>query len=231
MNNTILNLAHRGASAHTDENTLEAFKLAFKMGADGCEIDVHVCKSGELIVMHDEQLSRTTDGEGLIAEMTLDQIKQLRTAAGYEVPTLREVLAVIPRNKILNIELKGIGTGSAFFGRWEQHYQSLIAAEWLLFSSFRESELTHIPSTFKVASFVDDPAADLNQVIIKDRYSVHLRGDVADNQSIPFFQKKGLQVYVWTINDTDEMKRLIELGVDGIFTDEPQMLRTVLREN
>jgi glycerophosphoryl diester phosphodiesterase len=226
---SILNLAHRGASAHIDENTIQAVQLAYEMGADGCEIDVHVCRTGEMIVMHDKEVDSTTDGKGLITDLTLSEIKKYRTASGYEVPTLREVLTIIPNDKLLNIELKGVGSGHAFIDRWKEFYQPLIAAEQLIFSSFRESELKQIPAnTFKIASFVDDPDTGLFQIVTANRFSVHMRGDVADEQSIAFFHDKGLKAYVWTVNEPEEMRRLIRQGADGIFTDDPRLLQSVL---
>lgn len=222
--------AHRGASAHTDENTIEAIKLAHKMGADGCEIDVHVCKTGELIVRHDDALDSTTDRKGKIADLTLDEIKQATTKSGFQVPTLREVFAVIPKDKLLNVELKGVGSGHAFISRWEEIYQPLITAEQLLFSSFRESEIIEIPEAFKIASFIDDPETDLDNIPTDGRYSIHMRGDVADEKSIPYFQEKGLKVYVWTVNNPEEMKRLMHQGADGIFTDDPRLLAQTVKD-
>ncbi len=105
--------AHRGASGYKPENTLEAFELAIKQGADGIELDVHTSADGELIVMHDETVDRVTDGTGLIKDMTLAQLKELKVSTPaeptgiYRVPTLAEVLDLMrTTDMMVNIELK-----------------------------------------------------------------------------------------------------------------------------
>ena len=109
--------AHRGASHYAPENTLPAFALAAAQGADGIELDVHLSKDGELVVIHDEELDRTTDGTGLVRDHTLAQLQALCADnhmpgfADARIPTLREVLALVrPTPLLVNIELK---TGSA----------------------------------------------------------------------------------------------------------------------
>lgn len=105
--------AHRGASGYAPENTLESFKLAMEMGADGFELDVHVSRDGELIVIHDETVDRTTNGIGRIMDMTLQQIKALDASnhmekyTGARIPTLEEVYSLIQGTDLLiNCELK-----------------------------------------------------------------------------------------------------------------------------
>jgi glycerophosphoryl diester phosphodiesterase len=91
----MLKLGHRGASAAAPENTLGAFRMALAMGADGVELDVHRCKSGELVVIHDETVDRTTDGSGRVAGMTLGDVQALRVAKEEYIPTLEEVFAAL----------------------------------------------------------------------------------------------------------------------------------------
>ena len=105
--------AHRGASGYRPENTLEAFELAIRQGADGIELDVHTSVDGELIVMHDENVDRVTDGTGLIKDMTLAQLKELKVSTPaepsgiYHIPTLAEVLELMrTTDMMVNIELK-----------------------------------------------------------------------------------------------------------------------------
>ena len=105
--------AHRGASGYRPENTLEAFELAIRQGADGIELDVHTSADGELIVMHDETVDRVTDGTGLIKDMTLAQLKELKVSTPaeptgiYRVPTLAEVLDLMSTTDMMvNNELK-----------------------------------------------------------------------------------------------------------------------------
>ena len=104
---------HRGASAHAPENTLEAFALSMEMGADGFELDVHMSKDGELVVIHDETVDRTTDGTGFVRDLTLQQLKELDASASMEgfrncrIPTLREVFTLVQdTDHIVNVEIK-----------------------------------------------------------------------------------------------------------------------------
>ena len=106
-------LGHRGASGYAPENTLEAFRLAMDMGADGFELDVHLSKDGELIVMHDERVDRTTDGSGLIQSFTLKELKALDASNGMakykgaKVPTLGELYDLIRDTRhVVNVEIK-----------------------------------------------------------------------------------------------------------------------------
>lgn len=107
-------LAHRGASGYAPENTMSAFKKAIEMGADGIELDVHLSKDGHLVVIHDEMLDRTTNGKGMVMNLTLEELKQLDAGSwfsdefkGEKIPTLEEVLKLIHNTSmILNVEIK-----------------------------------------------------------------------------------------------------------------------------
>ena len=101
-----LKIGHRGAKGHVAENTLESIKKAMLLKVDMIEIDVHLCKTGELVVIHDEELGNTTSGNGVVSDKSLAQIKSFRTREGYQIPTLSEVLELIQDKVILNIELK-----------------------------------------------------------------------------------------------------------------------------
>src|SRR5271156_4282030 len=112
----VLNIAHRGASGTFPENTLAAFRAAIDAGADMCELDVHLTRDGVVVVIHDEEVDRTTDGKGRVAEMTLAEIKRLDAGARYDrrftgetIPTLEEVFDLVEGRCSLNIELKGAG--------------------------------------------------------------------------------------------------------------------------
>jgi len=98
---------HRGAAGLVAENTLESVKEALRFKVDGIEIDIHQSRSGELVVIHDETLERTTNGKGEVSNFTLQELQQFSTEEGFLIPTLQEVLAVIDGRCVLNIELKG----------------------------------------------------------------------------------------------------------------------------
>ncbi len=105
-------IGHRGAKAYVAENTIESIQKALEFGVDGIEIDVHVCASGELVVFHDFTLDRMTNGTGEIGKKTLSELKELRVDGHYKIPTLEEVLHIINKTCLLNIELKGRHTAA-----------------------------------------------------------------------------------------------------------------------
>lgn len=106
----VVKVGHRGAAGHEPENTLRSFRRAMELGADMVELDVHLCGSGELVVIHDETVDRTTDGTGEVAKMTLDEMRALDAGKGERIPTLQEVIDLATGRMDINIELKGLGT-------------------------------------------------------------------------------------------------------------------------
>ena len=144
--------AHRGASGYRPENTMEAFELAIKQGADGIELDVHTSADGELIVMHDETVDRVTDKTGLIKDMTLAQLKELKVSTDvepngiYRVPTLVEVLDLMrTTDMMVNIELKN---SICFYPGMEEKILKLVKEmhmeDQLIYSSFNHYSLMQL---------------------------------------------------------------------------------------
>jgi len=144
--------AHRGASGYRPENTLEAFELAIRQGADGIEMDVHTSADGELIVMHDENVDRVTDGTGLIKDMTLAQLKELKVSTPaepsgiYHIPTLAEVLELMrTTDMMVNIELKN---SICFYPGMEGKILKLVKEmnmeDQLIYSSFNHYSLLQL---------------------------------------------------------------------------------------
>ncbi len=111
----VLRIGHRGAAGHAPENTLDSFRKAVELECDMTELDVHVCASGEVVVIHDETLDRTTDGKGQVSDHKLSELKQLDAGNGEEIPTLAEVLMLLKDKVMLNIELKGLGTAKPVY--------------------------------------------------------------------------------------------------------------------
>jgi glycerophosphoryl diester phosphodiesterase len=103
----ILKIGHRGAKAHAAENTLASFQKALDMGVDGIELDVHVCGTGELVVIHDFTVDRTTNGTGEVHKLSLAELKHLKVEGEHSIPTLDEVIELVGKKCLLNIEMKG----------------------------------------------------------------------------------------------------------------------------
>ncbi|MBT8319591.1 MAG: glycerophosphodiester phosphodiesterase, partial [Gramella sp.] len=149
--NDFLKIGHRGAKGHLAENTLESIQKALDIGVDAIEIDVHKCSSGEVWVIHDFTLDRTTDGSGEIAKRPAAMIRELRIEGQYKIPLLTEVLDLIEGKCKINIELKGLNTAGPVSrivkkkiseGNWD--YEDFII------SSFQKNELFEIRELDKV---------------------------------------------------------------------------------
>ena len=142
--NTILNIGHRGAKGHVAENTVASIKKAIELGADGIEIDVFRCLSGEIVVFHDKTLDKLTNGSGYIEEKSLSELKELKVLGSkHSIPTLEEVIKSIDRGVILNIELKGPNTSEGSLEMANKYIKlGEINSSDILFSSFNWKELS-----------------------------------------------------------------------------------------
>jgi glycerophosphoryl diester phosphodiesterase len=221
--------AHRGASGTEPENTIRSFRRALDMGAEWIEFDVHVAAGGELIVFHDERLDRRTDGTGLVADRSLDYIRSLDAGEGEKVPLLVEVMDLVSGRAGVNIELKG--------GRTAPPVAALISGrirrgDWkperILVSSFSRSELadfkTRCPDVPVGALFKDVPT-ELD--LIRNGLgcdSVHLARNHVTAGTVEEAHRLGMKVFVYTVNKPKDAARLRTLGVDGVFTDYPDVL-------
>lgn len=235
-------LAHRGASAYAPENTMEAFLLAQKMGADGFELDVHLSSDGELIVIHDEKADRTTDGTGLICELSFSQIKKLNASygkTGYraaKVPVLKEALELIQGTSlILNIEIK---TDSILYPGIEEKtvhtVRKLGLSEQIIYSSFNHYSIMKIKQI--------DPNAKVGLLYTTPlyepwKYAETLHADYLHpywpNVKIPAYASASLQhnvgVNAWTVNSAEAISLCAREGI-GIITNYPDKAININKE-
>ena len=139
---TIIKVGHRGAMGYEPENTLRSFKKALELGVDMIEFDVYVCKSGELVVIQDDTLERTTNGKGLVIEKTLAELKELDAGKEEKIPTLEEIMDLADKKVKINIELKGDNTAKPVLNMIEKYVDE---KGWkyddFLVSSFNHNEL------------------------------------------------------------------------------------------
>jgi glycerophosphoryl diester phosphodiesterase len=222
----ILNIGHRGAKGHIAENTLASIKKAIDLGADGVEVDVFKCLSGEIVVFHDKSLDKLTNGIGLIEEKTLEELKELRVLDSQEqIPTLLEVIESIGEDVFLNIELKGRNTAEGSLDLVKKH---ITQSDNILFSSFNWDELKDLrklDSEIKIALITREnpllainPALSLNAIAINPSYKSLNKNNTSE------IYKAGLKIYTWTVNDTVQIIEMINLGVHGIITDFPEKI-------
>lgn len=219
----LLKIGHRGAKGYIAENTVESIKRALNLKVDMIEIDIHLCKTGELVVIHDDELDRTTNGTGYVGTKTLKDIKSLKTEEGYQIPTLDEVFSLVQDQAILNIELKATGTAQALVPLLKKYPKSKV-----LVSSFIFDELM----VFRSLS-VDAPIAvlaeeDLSMAFLQARHleavAIHPYYKLIGPDFIRDAHRNNLKVHVWTVNKKTSIEKMKQLGVDGIISDYPDRI-------
>ena len=227
----MLVIAHRGASGTRPENTLVAFRRAEALGAHMIELDVQLTRDGEVVVVHDWTLARTTDGRGRIASRTLAELRRLDAGswfgpeyAGERIPTLREVLDTVSLN--VNVELKALGD-DGLEARTLAVVQAADAEARVVFSSFAPESLVRLrqrsPSVaLAVLWSRRQLAAALRLAGRVDATALHIRKDAAAPAGVAEAAAQGLVVRAWTVNDPGEFARLAAVGVSGVFTDFPE---------
>lgn len=236
--------AHRGWSAAYPENTLPAFGAALALGVDGIELDVHLTRDHEIIVVHDARLERTTDGTGNIAEYTLDELKQLDAGwwfhpsfGGTGMPTLTEVLSLVRNHNTaiaLNIEIK---VGEAVYPDletmvWRQVLDFGLEQQTLV-SSFHHGLLAGLKRQFPAAPIGlllpgELPAWPGRYAKERDAAALHPHHPVVDKETVARCHADNVAVHVWTVNDFVDMQRLVNTGVDAIITNHPDVLMAIL---
>lgn len=217
---------HRGAAGLVAENTLESIEEALNHKVDGIEIDVHKCKSGELIVIHDETLQRTTNGVGKVSDYRLQELNKYTTIEGYKIPTLNQVLDLVNTKCNINVELKGIGTAMPVIELLEEYIKR---TKWkhhnFVLSSFDHSQLFQIKracSEFKLGVLTEKSISSILSVAQNlEAYSVHPPIASLTKEAVKLAKDKGYKVYVWTVNDPEDIKSSKKLKIDTIITDFP----------
>jgi len=219
----VLKIGHRGARAYEPENTLSSFRRALELGVDAVELDVRKTRDNELVVIHNADVNKTTDGSGAVNELTLEEIQRFVTEKGEHVPTLEDVLdAVAKRVKVL-VELKETGT--------EEQVISLIRkkrlTENVIIISFYEDALR------KVRELSDEVETGL--IYVRHKNPIQAALDLKAEYLLPLYRfthsadvkkahEAGLKVIVWTINNKEEVDEYKKKGVDGIASDKPDIL-------
>ncbi|EEL87671.1 glycerophosphodiester phosphodiesterase [Bacillus cereus] len=251
QSNHIKNIAHRGASAYAPEHTLEAYQLGQQLKGDYIEIDLQMTKDGHLVAMHDETLNRTTNGTGFVKDHTLDEIKQLNAGSFFnkkypnlakkefedaKVPTLEEIIETFGRNANYYIETK---SPDEYPGMEEKlleiikHYE---ISDKVIIQSFSEESLRKIHSLNDNIPLVQllsyKKAVQLTDSEI-EKYKTYCIGlgmnyKYIDAVYVKKIKKHGLEVHPFTVDNEKDMEKLLKWGVDGMFTNYPDRLHSVL---
>jgi glycerophosphoryl diester phosphodiesterase len=220
----MLRIGHRGARAYEPENTLRSFKKALEISVDAVELDVRKTKDNQLVVIHDADVKRTTDGKGLVSELTLKQIKEFSTEKGEKIPTLKEALDFLDQKVKILIELKEEGV------------------EEKVLSAVRENGLQ---KNVIIVSFIEDALRKVRKldkevetglIYAKHKNPVKAALELKAQYLVAFYRfthtanvqkahENGLKVIVWTVNKPEEVAEYVKKGVDGIASDKPDILK------
>jgi glycerophosphoryl diester phosphodiesterase len=219
----MLKIGHRGAKAYEPENTLRSFTKAIELGVDAVELDARRTREGEVVVIHDAKVDKTTNGKGAVSDLTLNEIKQLVTDKGERIPTLDEALDFLDKKVKIVIELKETGL--------EEKVLGLIHGKGLeknvIIVSFQEEALRKVREL--------DNEVDTGLIYVRHRNPIKAALDLGAKYLLSLYRfthtanikkahENGLKVIVWTINKQEEVPEYVKKGVDGIASDRPDIL-------
>ena len=229
---------HRGASKHAPENTMAAFEWAFKTGAPAVELDVMLSKEEEVVVIHDHKVDRTTDGQGYVNQLTLQQLKKLDAGSkfsekfrGEKIPTLDEVLYLISGDRLLNIELKNYHSiHDQLVSKVVEIVNKRGKTDSVIFSSFSWRNI------LKIRKFMPKAPAALitpGGILGKFEFSAFLRRispafihpdhQLVTERMIQYEHDNHRKINVWTVDAEEDMRWFFKAGIDGLMTNDPSL--------
>ncbi|RLL48142.1 glycerophosphodiester phosphodiesterase [Oceanobacillus piezotolerans] len=236
--------AHRGASKYAPENTMAAFELAYKMQADGIETDVQLTKDNIPILIHDEKLSRTTNGIGLVKDYTYHELKELDAGnwfgnnySGQIIPTLEEFLAWVRYKPLkVNIELKN---NKIDYKNLEFIVYDMLKAYKLLdktvLSTFNPLSVNRLKALNQYIEIALLTSRKNKNLVTSARHlganALHIKYRLLTSRIIEESKMANMKVRVYTVNTSPSIYKSFDLGCNGIFTDVPDIARTIRREH
>lgn len=232
----MLIIGHRGAMGYEVENSISSFKKAIEMNTEMIELDVFRCKSGEIMVFHDEHLNRLANKDALIEDLTFEDLSELHLSNGQHIPTLLEVLELCSGKAKINIELKGENTAESV---------ALILSEFIkksdstiddyLISSFHWDELKRIRklnSEIKIGVLTQiSPVKAIEVAQQINAYSIHPRFNSLNTKKVKKIHESGYVIYAYTVNSEKDILKMIQLKIDGIFTNFPDKAMNLTARN
>ena len=235
--------AHRGASGYAPENTLTAIKKAIEMKADGIEIDIQLTKDGKIVVIHDWKVDRTTTGRGFVYELDFGYIRSLDAGQWYTkdfigevVPTLEEVLDILPNDMMLNIEIKDTARKHSnieekmleVLKKYPEKFDNIIVSS---FHHDKIKRLQELEPKLKLALLTDSEFIEIEKYLSTNglnSFSYHPEINLISKEDVEILHEKGIKVFVWTVNKEEDLAYLIKLGVDGVITNYPDIMKELL---
>lgn len=233
----VIAFAHRGGALEAPENTMKAFEYAVGLGYRYVETDAYATRDGVLLAFHDDKLDRVTDRKGKIAELDYADIREARIGGTEPIPLLEELLAAWPELRI-NIDPKHDGAVAPLIDMLRR----TDALDRVCIGSFSDARIARMRAAFGEAVCTSMGPREVARFwLTKRRIPAGRFGAnciqipvkqgpfrLVDAASVAAAHRRGLKMHVWTIDDEAEMRRLVSIGVDGIMTDKPSLLRSVL---
>ncbi len=225
----ILKIGHRGASGYEPENTLISFGKAIELKADGIELDVHLSSDGELVVIHDETIDRTTNGKGEVNKMSILELKKIRIDNSEEIPTLIEVLELVNRRCFINIELKGIGTAKPVTNlinhyisekNWQTNDFIISSFDWNMLEEFQL-----LNSKIRIGVLTEESIETALAFAKKIKaFSIHPDYQLLTKENVALIRENSFGVFPWTVNTKEAIQKIKSFNVNGIISNFPDKL-------
>ena len=227
-------IAHRGASTQAPENTMAAFQLALDQHADGIELDVILSKDDRVVVIHDAAVDRTTNGTGKVKDLTWAELQELDAGDGQQIPALEEVLETFGGQLLINIELKNY---ASIFDTLPIEAAKLVKnfklEKSVIISSFNPFNLPRFrrQSTESSLGLLTLPGKANHWLYRLFKFdALHPHFNDVTQSMVEIIHAQGKKVNVWTVDDPEEIRRLANLQVDSIITNDPLSARSVLEQ-
>lgn len=235
--------ANRGASGYAPENTLVAIKKAIEMKADGIKIDIQLTKDGKIVLMNDWKVDRTTSGRGYVFELDFQYIRSLDAGQWYTkdfigeiVPTLEEILDILPNNMFLNIEIKDTARKHSnieekileILKKYPEKFDNIIISS---FHHDKIKRLQELEPKLKLALLTDSEFIEIEKYLLTNglnSYSYHPEINLISKETVEILHKNGIKVFVWLVNKEEDLEYLVKMDIDGIITNYPDIMKELL---
>ncbi|MEM2926945.1 MAG: glycerophosphodiester phosphodiesterase family protein [Candidatus Bathyarchaeia archaeon] len=222
-------IGHRGAAGYEPENTLRSFRRALEIGVHAVELDVHLSKDGRVVVIHDPKVDRTTNGHGYVRDLSFEELSKLDAGMGERIPLLEEVIDLVKDKAILQIELKGEGTVEPVLRIIEDRDFS----DRVVLTSFFHNRVRKVkelkPFIKTGILFVGRPLDPVHMARVAKADGIHINYMTVDKEIVQEVHRAGLKVTVWNVDEPGDANRMIDLGVDAIGSNKPDIVLSCLK--
>jgi glycerophosphoryl diester phosphodiesterase len=219
----MLKIGHRGAKGYVAENTLASFKKALELGVEGIELDVHFSSDGEIMVIHDETIDRTTAGKGFVKDYTAFELNKLG------IPTLKAVLELINQKCLVNIEIKDKNATEKVVSliekyvlknNWNYHQFQISSFIWESLE-----QITKLNSSILLGVLTENEVENALAFAIKiNAHSINPYFKLLNSENVTAIHTNGFKIYTWTVNSEEDLTFVKSLNVDGIISDFPDRI-------